>query len=47
MSDNSNEMPSDPSALKSILLLAANPKGTTRLRLQEEEKKIKERLRRY
>ncbi|MBE8990049.1 CHAT domain-containing protein [Nostoc sp. LEGE 12450] len=33
------------SALKSILLLAANPKGTEGLRLQEEEREIKERLR--
>jgi len=32
-------------ALKSILLLAANPKGTASLRLQEEEREIKERLR--
>lgn len=32
-------------ALKSILLLAANPKGTVSLRLQEEEREIKERLR--
>lgn len=31
--------------LKSILLLAANPKGTVSLRLQEEEREIKERLR--
>lgn len=30
---------------KSILLLAANPKGTKGLRLQEEEREIKERLR--
>ncbi|MEM8809808.1 MAG: hypothetical protein AAGF01_27625, partial [Cyanobacteria bacterium P01_G01_bin.38] len=30
---------------KSILLLAANPKGTKGLRLQEEERDIKERLR--
>ncbi|ASC73224.1 hypothetical protein XM38_041860 [Halomicronema hongdechloris C2206] len=30
---------------KSILLLAANPKGTGSLRLQEEEREIKERLR--
>lgn len=33
------------SSLKSILLLAANPKGTSSLRLQEEEREIKERLR--
>lgn len=32
-------------ALKSILLLAANPRGTVSLRLQEEEREIKERLR--
>ncbi|OUL18315.1 hypothetical protein BV372_34290 [Nostoc sp. T09] len=32
-------------APKSILLLAANPKGTSSLRLQEEEREIKERLR--
>ena len=32
-------------SLKSILLLAANPKSTTALRLQEEEREIKERLR--
>ena len=31
--------------LKSILLLAANPKGTANLRLQEEEREIRERLR--
>ncbi len=31
--------------MKSILLLAANPKGTRSLRLQEEEQEIKERLR--
>lgn len=31
--------------LKSILLLAANPKGTRELRLQEEEREIRERLR--
>jgi GUN4-like/CHAT domain len=31
--------------MKSILLLAANPKGTNSLRLQEEERAIKERLR--
>ncbi|NEO34163.1 MAG: CHAT domain-containing protein [Symploca sp. SIO3C6] len=36
---------SDRNSLKSILLLAANPKHTESLRLQEEEKKIKERLR--
>jgi hypothetical protein len=30
---------------KSILLVAANPKGTVNLRLQEEEREIKERLR--
>jgi CHAT domain len=35
----------DSSTLKSILLLAANPKGTVSLRLQEEEREIKERLR--
>jgi tetratricopeptide (TPR) repeat protein len=35
----------DRAALKSILLLAANPKGTVSLRLQEEEREIKERLR--
>lgn len=35
----------DVPALKSILLLAANPKGTVSLRLQEEEREIKERLR--
>jgi hypothetical protein len=32
-------------SMKSILLLAANPKGTKSLRLQEEEREIKERLR--
>lgn len=32
-------------ALKSILLLAANPKGTQSLRLQEEEREIKDKLR--
>ena len=36
---------SDSVASKSILLLAANPKGTVSLRLQEEEREIKERLR--
>lgn len=36
---------SNSAALKSILLLAANPKGTVSLRLQEEEREIKERLR--
>ncbi len=36
---------SDRTSLKSILLLAANPKGTQNLRLQEEEREIKERLR--
>ncbi len=36
---------SDNTALKSILLLAANPKGTSSLRLQEEEREIRERLR--
>jgi len=36
---------SDRTSLKSILLLAANPKGTKNLRLQEEEREIKERLR--
>lgn len=35
----------DESAHKSVLLLAANPKGTNSLRLQEEEREIKERLR--
>jgi hypothetical protein len=35
----------DNVAVKSILLLASNPKGTTMLRLQEEERAIKERLR--
>jgi hypothetical protein len=35
----------DGTALKSILLLAANPKSTVSLRLQEEEREIKERLR--
>lgn len=35
----------DNAAFKSILLLAANPKGTASLRLQEEEREIKERLR--
>jgi len=35
----------DNAALKSILLLAANPKNTVSLRLQEEEREIKERLR--
>jgi pterin-4a-carbinolamine dehydratase len=37
MNNNSNQ--------KSILFLAANPKNTTSLRLQEEEREIKERLR--
>ncbi len=36
---------SDRTSMKSILLLAANPKGTKNLRLQEEEREIKERLR--
>lgn len=36
---------SNPSSLKSILLVAANPKSTTSLRLQEEEREIKMRLR--
>lgn len=36
---------SDRTSMKSILLLAANPKGTKSLRLQEEEREIKERLR--
>lgn len=36
---------SDRTSIKSILLLAANPKGTKNLRLQEEEREIKERLR--
>jgi hypothetical protein len=35
----------DNVTLKSILLLASNPKGTTTLRLQQEEREIKERLR--
>ena len=35
----------DGTALKSILLLAANPKETVNLRLQEEEREIKEQLR--
>jgi hypothetical protein len=35
----------DSPALKSILLVAANPKGTVSLRLQDEEREIKERLR--
>ena len=35
----------DSSTSKSILLLAANPKGTVSLRLQEEEREIRERLR--
>ena len=35
----------DSIILKTILLLAANPKGTVSLRLQEEEREIKERLR--
>lgn len=35
----------DSAALKSILLLAANPRGTVSLRLQEEEREIRERLR--
>ncbi|NEQ30429.1 MAG: CHAT domain-containing protein [Leptolyngbya sp. SIO4C5] len=35
----------DGATLKSILLLAANPKGSVSLRLQEEEREIKERLR--
>lgn len=35
----------DSHSLKSILLVAANPKGTSSLRLQEEEREIKERLR--
>jgi pterin-4a-carbinolamine dehydratase len=36
---------SDGTPKKSILLLSANPKGTKNLRLQEEEEKIKTRLR--
>lgn len=36
---------SDRTSMKSILLLEANPKGTKNLRLQEEEREIKERLR--
>jgi hypothetical protein len=36
---------SNRTSIKSILLLAANPKGTQNLRLQEEEREIKERLR--
>jgi GTPase SAR1 family protein len=36
---------SNISSFKSILLLAANPKTTTNLRLQEEEREIRERLR--
>jgi len=35
----------DSIPLKSILLVAANPKGTASLRLQEEEREIRERLR--
>jgi hypothetical protein len=35
----------DSTAPKSILLLAANPRGTSSLRLQEEEREIKEKLR--
>jgi CHAT domain len=35
----------DSTNLKSILLLSANPKGTNNLRLQEEEREIRERLR--
>lgn len=35
----------DNVALKSILLISANPKGTKSLRLHEEEREIKERLR--
>ncbi|QSJ16747.1 CHAT domain-containing protein [Nostoc sp. UHCC 0702] len=35
----------EETGLKSILLLAANPKGTQSLRLQEEEREIKEKLR--
>jgi tetratricopeptide (TPR) repeat protein len=35
----------DTIAPKSILLMAANPKGTVSLRLQEEEREIRERLR--
>jgi hypothetical protein len=35
----------DSIALKSVLLIAANPKGTNSLRLQEEEREIRERLR--
>lgn len=35
----------DRNSLKSVLLLAANPKGTVSLRLQEEEREIRERLR--
>lgn len=38
-------MKNDSNSLKSILLLTANPKGTSSLRLQEEEREIKERLR--
>lgn len=36
---------SDATAFKSVLLLAANPRGTKSLRLQEEEREIKEQLR--
>ena len=32
----------DSYSLKSILLMAANPKGTSSLRLQEEEREIEE-----
>lgn len=45
MSDNSKEMLSDRTFSKSILLLPANPKGTTPRPLQQEKRQIKERLR--
>jgi CHAT domain len=35
----------DVNSLKTVLLLAANPKGTPPLRLQEEEREIRQRLR--
>gem|GEM_PF-5827541 len=42
-SENNNE--NTENYRKSILMVAANPRGTRPLRLQEEERKIKERLR--
>jgi len=41
----SNTTKNETKAMKTILMLAANPKNTVNLRLQEEERDIKERLR--